>query len=182
MHGLARVARDRSVPVEAVTARPPARLKLQFLASTHRRQEVSEPEQAGVNPRRRAVVAVGVGTGYGHATPGLGRFGWMCSARRASTRRAAATPLHDVVVWTVRRCAQGQLGCRSRQAACGPWAPTNTRLALRSSAPLVRETMSEAAVRRRSRIAVAAVDQVPQGAGSVDLTVEGASARASRLW
>jgi hypothetical protein len=30
------------------------------------------PERAGVNPRWRAVATVGVGTGYGHATPGLG--------------------------------------------------------------------------------------------------------------
>jgi hypothetical protein len=53
----------------------------------------------------------------------------------------------------------------------------NNRLAPGSSAPLVREPMSEAAVRRPSRVAVAAIRSVPQGPGQVDLTVEGAWAR-----
>jgi hypothetical protein len=39
------------------------------------------PERAGVNPRWRAVVTVGVGTGYGHATPGLGKLDCARSAR-----------------------------------------------------------------------------------------------------
>lgn len=38
-----RAARDRLVPLEAVTARPPGGSELQLLAGTFRRHEVPEP-------------------------------------------------------------------------------------------------------------------------------------------
>lgn len=107
--------------------------------------------------------------------PGIARLDVL--RKESPTRRAAVTSLHDAEVWSVRRCAQGRFGCRSRQTACGPRAPMNNRPAPGSSAPLVREPMSEAVVRRPSRVAVAVTHSVPQGSGQVDLTVEGVWAR-----